>query len=174
MAELALRPVDPLADAAFLLRVYAGTRAEELSVVEWPAGQLDAFLRQQFDAQDAYWAQQRPATERSVIVVDGQDAGRLYVDRSGADEIRVVDIALLPEHREHGVGERLLCDLLDEGDRSDRPVTIHVERGNRARALYQRLGFVAISPAGAYDLYERPPGAARLPSTSRPESVMHG
>lgn len=166
--------MDPARDHELLLRVYAGTRAEELSVVEWPPGQLDAFLRQQFAAQDAYWAQQRPATERSVIVVDGEDAGRLYVDRSGAEEIRVVDIALLPDHRGHGVGGRLLCELLDEGDRTDRPVTIHVERGNRARALYGRLGFVAISPAGAYDLYERVPGTARLPSPSRTESVMHG
>lgn len=170
MADVALRPVDPLADRELLLRVYAGTRAEELAVVPWTAEQVDAFLRQQFTAQDTYWAQQRPATDRSVIVVDGAGVGRLYVDRSGDADVRIVDIALLPEHRGRGVGERLLRAILDEGDRDGRAVTIHVERGNRARALYERLGFVAVSPAGAYDLYERRPGAG-TPSPTRLESV---
>lgn len=160
-------------DRELLLRVYGASRAEELAVVAWSDGQLEAFLEQQFTAQDTYWAQQRPDTDRAVIVVDGQDAGRLYVDRSDDVEIRIVDIALLPEHRGAGVGGRLLRDILAEGDSRGLPVTIHVERGNRARALYARLGFVPISPAGAYDLYERrPKAAARDPRAT--ESVMHG
>ena len=34
-------------------------------------------------------------------------------------------------------------------------MTIHVERGNRARALYERLGFEQIGTTGVYDLLER-------------------
>jgi GNAT superfamily N-acetyltransferase len=146
-----LRGVDPVADAEFLLAVYAGTRAEELAVVPWTPAEKDAFLRMQFDAQDRWWREQRPDAVFDVILVDGQPAGRLYVDRR-ADEIRIVDIALLPDHRGMGVGTLLISRVLEEGRTSDRPVTIHVERGNRARVLYERLGFRQIDTTGVYDL----------------------
>ena len=152
-AVVELRSVDRRADAEFLLSVYASTRAEELAVVPWTDTERDAFVRMQFDAQDRYYREQRPAAAFDVIVVGGAPAGRLYVDRSG-DELRIVDIALLPAHRGRGVGALLIRRVLDEGSETGRPVTIHVERGNRARALYERLGFSQISTTGVYDLLE--------------------
>jgi GNAT superfamily N-acetyltransferase len=151
---VALRPADP-EDAEFLLRVYASTRAQELAPVPWSDAQKDAFLRMQFTAQDTWWRDQKPTAEFHVILVGGAAAGRLYVDRRPA-EIRVVDIALLPEYRGHGVGAGLLGALIDEGDKAGKPVTIHVEAGNRARGLYERLGFREISHTGVYALMERP------------------
>lgn len=156
-AAVGLRAVDRAADAEFLLSVYAGTRAEELAVVPWADGELAAFLRMQFDAQDRAYREQRPAAAFDVILVDGRPAGRLYVDRC-ADEIRIVDIALLAQHRGRGVGTLLIRRVLDEGSETGRPVTIHVERGNRARALYERLGFRQISTTGVYDLLACSPG----------------
>ncbi|MDP1850494.1 MAG: GNAT family N-acetyltransferase [Solirubrobacteraceae bacterium] len=156
-AGVELRSVDRRADAEFLRSVYASTRAEELAVVPWTDAELEAFLRMQFDAQDRHYREQRPAAALDVILVDGAPAGRLYVDRS-ADEIRIVDIALLPEHRGRGVGTLLIRRVLDEGSETGRPVTIHVERGNRARALYGRLGFRQISTTGVYDLLACSPG----------------
>lgn len=148
-----LRCVDRAADAELLLAVYASTRAEELAVVPWTDAEKDAFLRMQFDAQDRSWREQRPGAAFGVILVDGVPAGRLYVDRP-ADEIRIVDIALLPGHRGLGVGTLLITRVLDEGRASGRPVTIHVERGNRARGLYERLGFRQIDTTGVYDLLQ--------------------
>jgi GNAT superfamily N-acetyltransferase len=148
-----LRRVDPVADAEFLLAVYAGTRAEELAIVPWTDAEKDAFLRMQFHAQDRWWREQRPDATFDVILVDGEPAGRLYVDRR-PEEIRIVDIALLPDRRAMGVGTLLIRRILDEGRASGRPVTIHVERGNRARALYERLGFRQIGTTGVYDLLE--------------------
>ena len=97
-----LRPVEP-DDREFLYRVYASTRTEELAVVPWDDAQKDAFLRAQFDAQDAWWRENYGGASFDVIVVDGEPAGRLYLHR-GDTEIRIVDIALLPEHRGKGVG----------------------------------------------------------------------
>lgn len=159
--DVTLRAVDPDRDRPLLLAVYASTRADELARVPWTADQKASFVEMQFDAQDTYWAQQRPGTVRSVIEVDGVGAGRLYVDRA-PDEIRIVDIAVLPAHRGSGAGTALLRGILAEGDRAGVPVTIHVEKGNRARTLYTRLGFRPVSDAGAYDLWERP--AAALPT----------
>jgi len=135
--------------------VYASTRAEELAVVPWDDAQKDAFLRAQFDAQDAWWHENYAEASFDVIVVDGEPAGRLYVHR-GTSEIRIVDIALLPEHRGDGVGTRLLEDLLAEGDASGKSVTIHVERMNPALRLYERLGFALAEDKGVYLFLERP------------------
>ena len=148
---VALRSVDCAADAELLLAVYASTREEELAVVPWTPAEKDAFLRMQFEAQDRWWREQRPDATFDVILIDGEPAGRLYVDRRPA-EIRIVDIALLPDHRAMGVGTLLIRRILEEGCASRRPVTIHVERGNRARALYERLGFTQIGTTGVYDL----------------------
>jgi ribosomal protein S18 acetylase RimI-like enzyme len=136
--------------------VYASTRAEELAVVPWDDVQKEAFLRQQFDAQDAWWHENYAEASFDVILVDGEPAGRLYVHR-GPSEIRIVDIALLPEHRGSGVGTRLLDDLLAEGDAGAKNVTIHVERMNPALRLYERLGFALAEDKGVYLFLERPP-----------------
>jgi ribosomal protein S18 acetylase RimI-like enzyme len=149
-----LRPVEP-GDREFLYRVYASTRTEELAVVPWDEQQKDAFLRAQFDAQDAWWRENYGGASFDVIVVDGEPAGRLYVHR-GETEIRIVDIALLPEHRGKGVGTALLRDVIAEGKR----MTIHVERMNTALRLYERLGFEVAEDKGVYLFLERPAATA--------------
>jgi ribosomal protein S18 acetylase RimI-like enzyme len=136
--------------------VYASTRAEELAVVPWEDAQREAFLRQQFEAQDAWWRENYGGASFDVILVDGELAGRLYVHR-GPREIRIVDIALLPEHRGNGVGTGLLEKLLAEGDADGKSLTIHVERMNPALRLYERLGFSVVEDKGVYLFLERLP-----------------
>jgi ribosomal protein S18 acetylase RimI-like enzyme len=124
-------------------------------VVPWDDAQKDAFLRMQFEAQDAWWREHYEGATFGVIVVDGEPAGRLYLHR-GRSEIRIVDIALLPEHRGSGIGTSLLHDLLAEADASGKSVTIHVERLNPALRLYERLGFELAEDKGVYLFLERP------------------
>ena len=148
--RVTLRPVDT-ADSDFLFRVYASTREEELAPVAWSEEEKTAFLRQQFAAQTAYWGEQYSGPDFRVIEVDGQPAGRLYLHR-GAREIRLVDIALLPEFRGAGIGSGLIQDLLAEARESRRFVTLHVEFFNPARRFYERFGFRAVEDRGAYVL----------------------
>lgn len=140
-------------DAPFLLRAYASTRAEELAQVDWSPAQKDAFLRQQFDAQTQHYCEHFAGARFDVIECDGEPAGRLTVWR-GPDEIRLVDIALLPAWRGHGIGERLIRPILEEASESGLPVRIHVERSNPARRLYARLGFAPVADRGLYLLLE--------------------
>jgi len=155
-ARLRFRPITP-ADQELLFRVYASTREEELSVVEWEPGQKEAFLRQQFEAQHRWYQDNYEGAEFLVILKDEVPAGRLYMVR-WEKEIRLVDIALLPEHRGGGVGSAILHEILAEGRAADKPVTIHVERFNPALRLYERLGFVPIEERGPYFLMQRAPG----------------
>jgi ribosomal protein S18 acetylase RimI-like enzyme len=112
----------------------------------------------QFSAQDRWYHEQMPQASYQLVLVDGERAGRLYVDRR-EDEIRIVDISLLPEHRGRGLGTTLLRELLAEADEAAKRITIHVERFNPALRLYERLGFAQIEDRGVYLLLERPPAS---------------
>lgn len=156
---IALRPVRP-EDRDFLFSVYASTRADEMAMVPWDDAEKAEFLAQQFHAQTTYWDEQYPDAERSVVEIDGVPAGRFYVER-WPKELRLVDVALLPEFRRRGAGTDLLRKLFDEAAASGKTVTIHVEIFNAARALYERLGFVSKGERGMYVLMEwRPPALA--------------
>jgi ribosomal protein S18 acetylase RimI-like enzyme len=150
------RPIRP-DDEPLLYRVYASTREEELRPVPWTPAQKAAFLLQQFQAQHAFYQEQYARARFEVILRAGEPIGRLYVDRRD-DEVRIVDIALLPEHRSAGIGSGILRSLLTEAASAGKPVRVHVERLNPARRLYDRLGFVPIEDKGVYWLLEwRPP-----------------
>jgi ribosomal protein S18 acetylase RimI-like enzyme len=103
----------------------------------------------QFAAQDADYRRNYPDAQYSIIEVQGVPAGRLYVDRC-SKEIRIIDIALLPEHQRTGIGTKLLRALQDEARAAGKTLTIHVEKFNPALRLYQRLGFRQIEDKGVY------------------------
>jgi ribosomal protein S18 acetylase RimI-like enzyme len=153
-------------DLPFLSDVYASTRAEELAPTGWPEDVQRRFLATQFEAQHAHYRRHYPEAEWLVIEVAGESAGRLYVEE-WPDQIRLIDIALLPAFRGRGIGSALLADLVSAADARPKPLTIHVEKFNRARGLYARLGFVPIGEAGAYDLLERRPQAPPLADSFR-------
>jgi ribosomal protein S18 acetylase RimI-like enzyme len=155
--RVTFRPIEP-SDMEFLLRVYRSTREEELAmIVDWTPEMKDAFILQQFTAQHAWYQEHYIGAEFLVILADGSPAGRLYIHRR-EKEIRLVDIAFLPELRNSGFGTSILRDLLTEGEATGKPVSIHVEIYNPAMRLYERLGFQAIEDRGVYRLMQWSPG----------------
>lgn len=155
---ISLRPIADT-DAAFLLRLYASTREEELAQVPWTDEQKVAFVRQQFEAQHAWWTEHYPGASFDLVLCGDEPVGRLYVDR-WPREIRIVDVAVVPQWRGRGIGEHLLRGVFAEGDASGKPVSIHVEQFNRARRLYERLGFeYSEGGTGVYLLMARQPAA---------------
>jgi len=155
---LSLRAADA-SDLEFLYQVYASTRKEELAATNWDDAQKETFLRMQFDAQHRYYHEVYAAASYQVILWDSQRVGRLYVDRR-ADEIAVVDIALVPEWRGRGIGGVLLAQIFAEAADAGHPVRIYVEHFNRALTLYQRLGFRKIGDTGVYFHMEWSPAQA--------------
>ncbi len=147
---LALRPVTP-ADEDFLLAVYFSTRADELAQVEWAEGQEEAFVRWQFETQRREYEARFPDAEYSVVVIDGRPAGRVWVGRD-AEQIRLLDIALLPEFQNRGAGTLLLRRLMDVARREGKALRHMVfVLNNDAHRFYERLGFVVIEDFdGAY------------------------
>ncbi|TGN64136.1 GNAT family N-acetyltransferase [Nocardioides eburneiflavus] len=146
--DVTLRPSTD-ADREFLVGLYGSTREEELAQVPWAPGQLEAFVRMQFTAQDTEYRRHNPHGSFDVVEVGGHPVGRLIVDRRPGD-IRVVDVSLVPHARGAGIGTRLLGDLIEEARATGRIVSIHVEAHNRAAELYARLGLAVVADLGVY------------------------
>jgi RimJ/RimL family protein N-acetyltransferase len=159
-----LRPVTA-DDFEFMAELYASTREEEMKLVDWPDEQKRAFLRAQFEAQTAHYAQHYTQAERWIVERDGTRIGRLYLNYL-PDDLRIVDIALVAETRGQGIGGAIVRKLLDGAKQSGRAVSIHVEMFNPARRLYERLGFRYVGEHGVYLLMEWRPDGAQVNTAS--------
>src|ERR1041385_4306409 len=148
-SKAGLRAVAP-EDEEFLVRVYAGTREDELARVPWSEEQKDAFVRQQCDAQRREYEAHYPDAEYDVILLDGEHAGRVWVGRD-EEEIHLLDIALLREAQNRGVGAAILGALIEESRRTGKRLRHMVFVMNTdALRFYERLGFVAFEEVGPY------------------------
>ena len=150
--EVSLRPA-AAADEEFLRRVFAGSR-DDLDLLPWDEATKRQFADAQYQAQLADYTKRFPDAELSVVVVDGEDHGRIWVNRA-ADEIRLLDIAILPEHRSRGTGKVLLERLIAEARAAGLPLRHAVFRDNEdGLRFYERLGFVVAEDAGTYVFME--------------------
>ncbi|WP_269048102.1 GNAT family N-acetyltransferase [Paenarthrobacter sp. Z7-10] len=69
-----------------------------------------------------------------------------------AADIPELTIGMLPDHRGAGTGTALMTALLALArSHGLRAISLSVEDGNRARALYDRLGFVKVGRNGGSD-----------------------
>jgi len=141
-----LRPISE-EDESFLINVYGVARAAELALVQWNDAQKAAFITGQFLAQRDHYQKHFPGAECSIVMVDDQPAGRFYVYR-GQDEIRILDLTLLPEYRSRGAASGLVETLLAEAAQSNRRVRVYVETFNPSAAFFERRGFVKTEDDG--------------------------
>lgn len=153
---LRLRPISEK-DYDLLYTIYASTRATEMDrLTHWTEEQKTAFLRMQFEAQHDWYQKNYKGAFFWIIECNGKPAGRLYLHpRYVLDGMRIIDIALLPGWRNQGIGSGLLRDIMAYARREAKAVSIHVESFNRAKLLYQKLGFRFVSATnGVYHLME--------------------
>jgi ribosomal protein S18 acetylase RimI-like enzyme len=146
--QISLKPAEAT-DDAFLYQVYASTRQEELARVPWTALQKRVFLRTQHQAQLRHYRTYYPNATFELICQDDEPIGRLFIKR-GVEEVRLMDIALLPAYRNQGIGTRLMHNLLEEAEALGQFIGLHVEQFNPAYQLYQRLGFRDVELRGIY------------------------
>lgn len=152
-SAISLRPLQDK-DLGFAVEVFASTRERERSAVAWKPGEWKSFVLTQFAAQCSYYTEHFSGSEQVVILADGLSVGRAWVHRC-AEEIRLLDIAILPKHRCCGTGTEVIRGLQQEASNARLPLRHSVELENpRARALYERLGFVAIQTSGLHTLME--------------------
>ena len=79
--------------------------------------------------------------QASIIVVTGRQAGWLHV-RETPRSVELCQIYILPELQNLGIGSLLLARLIEKTKRQGKTLTLEIMKNNRAKALYERLGFV--------------------------------
>jgi ribosomal protein S18 acetylase RimI-like enzyme len=137
--HLSLRDEEPC-DREFLARLFASTREHDMLLSGWPSEQQAAFLSMQFHAQTMHYDRVYAGARRSIVLANGDPAGRLFVFGTSRD-LRIVDISLLPRYRGQGVGTVLLQSVIEDANSAGLSVSLHVAAFNPARRLYERLGF---------------------------------
>jgi len=136
-------------DLPFLCRLFVEVRWEEFRPFPWDDLQKGAFLEQQFTFQDRHYRQCYATAFFGIVERNGRPVGRLCVEGGGAD-IRVIDIALMPEWRNQGMGSFLLKEVQAFAQVHGKGVALQVEQHNRAGRLYERLGFKTAGQQGPY------------------------
>jgi ribosomal protein S18 acetylase RimI-like enzyme len=128
-------------DVPFLAHLYGDTRRNEVTAWGWPPEQQEWFLRMQFDAQRKSYQASFPEAVDRIVLREDMPIGRILTNYEGAS-VRLIDIALIEERRQHGIGTYLLRNLLQECQERGSALHLQVAQGNPAMRLYQRLGFL--------------------------------
>lgn len=148
-----LRPINET-DLPFLLSLYASSRAAELAVTNWSQDQKNIFLNSQFQLQHNYYQQQHPKAYFQVIEKNGNPIGRLYYGWE-ENNIRLIDITLLPTNQGQGIGNQLMRELMDLAASKNGKLSLHVDITNRARNWYVKLGFIPIGNELVGGIYQK-------------------
>lgn len=135
-----LRPAC-IEDEAFLLELYAQTRAEELMHSGMGAFQREAFVQMQFRLRQAGYRTTYPMAEDEILCSEsGIPVGRVLVDRA-EDGMRLIDIAIARERQRQGIGTQVIQGLQRQCVAHHWAMTLQVLKGSSAERLYKRLGF---------------------------------
>lgn len=143
-APLALRPVGS-ADSALLQRIFAESHCAGFELMGLVPDALAALVGMQFQARQAQYRTDAGAAEYLICRGTGPDAEVLGSCWLGDDDtrLRVLDIAVLAEHRRRGVARAVLTALCGRAAAAGKPVRLSVWHANTpARQLYRTLGFV--------------------------------
>jgi len=147
-ASVSLRPATE-ADEEFLHQLFASTRMDEFRFLLADETQVESLVRMQFNLQRQQYDAGYPEADHNIIIREGQPIGRLLVDESD-EEFTLVDVALLAEHRNSGLGTYLIQQLLRRATNQGKRVRLHVLKSNPAQRLYERLGFSRVAEDGMY------------------------
>ena len=163
--DMTLRPVTP-DDETFLFELYQYAHSSELPIEHLDKNQREMIFRMQFLAQQQTYSTQYPAAEDKIILLDGRRVGRVLVERRESD-IQGIDLAVLPEFQNKGIGSMIVQDLMAEAGATGRPFRISVVKTNRAGELYKRLGLRITGESGLHYLME----GSLIGGPSSPHSV---
>ena len=143
-----LRPVTA-EDGAFLLVLYKSSRGDDLRGLGWDETRISEFLDMQYEAQQRFHANEYKKPLDQIVMRSGKPVGRLTFEPR-EHEIRCVEVALMPQHRNGGIGTQLISGLQDQARKQKKPLRLQVIRFSRAVSLLERLGFQRISETGTH------------------------
>jgi GNAT superfamily N-acetyltransferase len=136
-------------DQDFLLTLFKSSRGDDLRGLGWEEERIGEFLELQYEAHQNFLNADHPTLDDQIVLADGTPVGRLAIEQR-PNEIRVVDMSLLPDYRNSGTGALLIQELQTQAAAAKRPLRCQVIRFNRAVVLFERLGFRRTSETGSH------------------------
>jgi ribosomal protein S18 acetylase RimI-like enzyme len=142
-STLSIRPAEG-SDEALLLRIFAESHCAGFELMGLEPGALAGLIRMQYQARQAQYRGYPGAAEYLICRSTGRDGvvvGSCWLAHT-AEQLRVLDIAVLTEHRRHGIARAVLGELCAQAMAAGKPVGLSVWHQNAAaRELYRALGF---------------------------------
>jgi ribosomal protein S18 acetylase RimI-like enzyme len=136
-------------DEAFLLALFRAVRLPEFAHAPLAPAQLDLLMNIQYAGQKQTYGTEYPGGNE-VVLLDGEAIGRIWLYR-GTSEHQLVDISLMPEFRNRGIGSVLVKDAISGARAAGLRLRCSVAATNTGSLrFHQRLGFQI---AGRDDLY---------------------
>jgi ribosomal protein S18 acetylase RimI-like enzyme len=157
--NVTLRPAVFLTDETFLHYLFSDAH-QEFQQLPLPPEEIDSVVSMQFHLQQQGYESQFPESRHDLILLDEEPVGRIWVNRAEED-MTVVDIALLAQHRNRGIGAMLYLRVMEEARAARLPVRCSVERYNIGSfRFHDRLGFRVYEETETMQFMEWvPPGA---------------
>ena len=106
----------------------------------WTTEQQDWFLQMQFEARQRSYTAAYPNAVDHILYMGSTPIGRMLVDRQ-PDGLHLIDLALLENHRNRGIGSELIGKLQKECAKEGWTMHLQVLKSNPAIQLYRRMGF---------------------------------
>ncbi len=91
-------------------------------------------------AEDERFERKWGEKQYQIVERDDRLVGVIWTTRE-ADHIWLREIQICPEDQNQGIGTALITGLMAEAQALNQPLRLRVLTANRAKALYERLGF---------------------------------
>lgn len=149
-----MRPVELPDDEDFLKRLYFSTREDDAAAWGLPPEHLEPLLDMQYRAQKTQYGLDYPGNVHVILLFDGEQVGRLMTETTET-ALNGIDLALLTEHRNKGIGDVVMKGLMNKADELGIPFLFSVVKTNyKAIKFYQRLGIAFTGETVSHYLLE--------------------
>ena len=127
-------------DDAFLFELFKAVRSPDFALAQLAPAQLEMLMSIQYAGQKATYGVEYPGGNE-IVLMDGAPIGRIWVHRGTAEHC-LVDIALMPEFRNRGIGAGLVTEAIAAARSAGVPLRCSIALNNLGSLrFHQRLGF---------------------------------
>lgn len=127
-------------DDAFLFDLFVQTRQSDFQNLSMDDNQKQMLLRWQYQAQSKSYFAHHPDLTHFIILNHGEPVGRFMFNESEND-LHIVDIAVMPQTQNQGIGSAVIQKYIEYGKQTHKKVWLQVFKTNKAKHLYERMGF---------------------------------
>ena len=128
--------IEPASEAGRAL-LFAPFKVALQGYVDWAWGWDE-------DKERLHFFERLPLNGLFKLIHRGQCVGGFCIEETQEHSQHLRTLFIRPESQGLGIGTRLLQHLIQEAQRQQQPLTLHVIHINPAKRLYERLGFRAV------------------------------